>query len=300
MLSIAFFGEIGDLRQQMSAYNMVSMALGLCGLFPESQKIREKALEIEEKAKLGDFHSLAHMYWHWAMTLDYQGNIEQALSKSLKALEYAEKTDSASVQGMVYGRLVIEYAKKEDPESADKYFEKLIKLPPQSLLSGFTQLSMVKAFYFASKKNWQESMQHFKKHLELIKTFRSSSGLLSPLVEAGSKSAHAWVLSKQGCEQEAAAEMQEATKILANAQKQFEHPRVHTSLMAFTRVIVRQPFEVRLDLVNVSRGSVSLVNIQDILPQEFQVTASEPEILRDGSSVRLKDSKLEPFTVKTD
>jgi KaiC/GvpD/RAD55 family RecA-like ATPase len=62
---------------------------------------------------------------------------------------------------------------------------------------------------------------------------------------------------------------------------------------------VGQPFEVRLDLVNISRTSASLVNIQDILPQEFQITASQPEILREGSSVQLKESKLEPFTVKT-
>ena len=41
---------------------------------------------------------------------------------SLKALEYAEKTDSASIRGMVYGRLVIEYVKKEDPEVSGKVF----------------------------------------------------------------------------------------------------------------------------------------------------------------------------------
>ena len=217
----------------------------------------------------------------------------------MKALEYAEKTDSASVQGMVYGRLVMEYVQKEDPKSAEKYFEKLMKLPPQSLLSGWVGLSLVKAFYFASKKDWQESMLHFKEHFEFIKTWRGSSGLGSPAVEAGAKSAYAWALSKQGLEEEAAATVQEASKLLTNAQKRFEHANVHTSLMASTRVTVGQPFDVRLDLVNVSRGSASLMNIQDMLPQEFQVTATQPEILRDGSSVRLKESKLEPFTVKT-
>ncbi len=303
LLSITFFGEIGDLRQQMSTYHMLGAALSICGLFLESQKIYEKALEIEEKMKLGDFFTLAHIYWQLAASLESQansqGNLEQALSKSLKALEYAEKTDSASVKGMVYGRLVIEYVKKEDPESAEKYFEKLMKLPPQSLLSGFTLLSLVKAFYFASKKNWQESMRHVKENFDFIETMRGSSGAGNPVVEALAKFGYAWVLSKQGLEEEATATMQEASEILANAQKRFEHANVQTSLMALSRVSVGQPFDVRLDLVNVSRSSASLANIQDLLPKEFQVTASQPEILKDGDLVRLKESKLEPFTVKT-
>jgi len=303
LLSITFFGEIGDLRQQMATYHMLGAALGICGLFQESLKIYEKALEIEEKMKLGDLFTLAHIYWQLSSALESpanpQCNLEQALSKSLKALEYAEKTDSASVQGMVYGRLVIEYVKKEDPESAEKYFEKLMRLPPQSLLSGFTLLSLVKAFYFASKKNWQESMRQVKENFDFIKTMRGSSGAGNPVVESLAKFAYAWILSKQGLEEEATATMQEASEILANAQKRFEHANVQTSLMALSRVSVGQPFDVRLDLVNVSRSSASLVNIQDMLPPEFQVTAAQPEILRDNASIQLKENKLEPFTVKT-
>jgi len=299
LLAVAFFSEIGDLRQQMSTYVMVGFALALCGLFSESQEILERAIEIEKKMKLGDFHSLAHIYWRWAISLDNQGNLEQALSKSLKALEYAEKTDSASVRGMVYGRLVIEYVKKEDPESAEKYFEKLMTLPPKSLQSGFAQLSMVKGFYFASKKNWQESMRHFKEQYEFAKTWQGSSGKLSPFIQAEVKRAYAWALSKQGLVEEAAATEEETSKILADAQKRFEHANVQTSLMANIRITVGQPFEVRLDLVNVSRSNASITGIQDMLPKEFQVTASQPEILRDGSSIQLKENKLNPLTVRT-
>jgi predicted ATPase/KaiC/GvpD/RAD55 family RecA-like ATPase len=300
LLAVALFEEIGDLRQQMSTYHDVGSTFGLCGLFSEELKIYEKALEIEEKMKLGDFRTLAWIYWQQALVFESpSGNLDQALSKSLKALEYAEKTDSASIRGMVYGRLVIEYAKKEDQESAQKYFEKLMKLPPQSLLSGWAQLSAVKAFYFASKKNWPESMRHFKEGYEFIKTWRGSSGLGSPTIEAGAKFSYAWALSKQGLKEEAAATVQEASSILANAQKRFEHANVYASLMAFTRVSVGQPFDVRLDMVNISRGSASLASIQDMLPPEFEVTASQPEILRDGSSVQLKESRLTPFTVKT-
>jgi KaiC/GvpD/RAD55 family RecA-like ATPase len=299
LLSVALFGEIGDLRQQFSTYNMLGMAFALCCLFPESQKILQKALEIEEKVKLGDLFNLTHIYWQWAGMLESQGDLEQAITKSLKALEFAEKTDSASSQGTACARLVIEYAKEEDPKSAEKYFEMLMKLPPQSLQSGFTQLSMVKAFYFASKKNWQESMLYFKEHLEFIKKWSGANGKLSPRLEAEAKRAYAWALAKQGQNEEAAAMAQEATKIIENAQKRFEHANVHTNLLAFPRVTVGQSFDVRIDLVNVSRGSASLANIQDILPQEFQVIASQPEILKDGSMVRLKESELEPFTVKT-
>jgi tetratricopeptide (TPR) repeat protein/KaiC/GvpD/RAD55 family RecA-like ATPase len=298
LLAVAFFGEMGDLRQQMFMYCEVGSTFDLCGLFPEGLKIYEKALEIEEKMKLGDLRILAQIYWQLALTLESQ-NLEQALSKSLKALEYVEKTDSASVKGMVYGRLVIEYVRKEDPKSAEKYFEKLMKLPPQSLQSGWVQLSMVKAFYFAGKKDWQESMRHFKEHFDFIKTWRGSSGLGSPVVEATAKFDYAWALSKQGMVEEAAATVQEATKILEDAQKRFKHANVHLSLMAFTRVSVGQPFDVRLDLVNVSRGNGLLVNIQNMLPQEFQITATQPEIVRVDSSVQLKENKLEPFTVKT-
>jgi KaiC/GvpD/RAD55 family RecA-like ATPase len=69
--------------------------------------------------------------------------------------------------------------------------------------------------------------------------------------------------------------------------------------MAPSHATVGQAFEVRVDLVNVSRRCAFLANIQDLLPKEFQVTASQPEVLRDGSSIQLKENKLEPFAVKT-
>jgi len=298
LFAVAFFGEMGNMRQQMSTYYEVGSTFGLCGLFPEELKIFEKALEIEEEMKLGDYHTLAQIYWQIALTFEAQ-NLELALSKTLKALEYADKTDSASVKGMVYGRLVIEYVMKDDIESAEKYFEKLMKLPPQSLQSGWVQLYTVKAFYFAGKKDWQESMRHFREHFELIQSWRGSSGLASPTVEAGAKSSYAWALFRQGRKEEAASLMQEANRIRTNAEKRFEHANVYTNLMICARVTVGQLVELRLDLVNVSRGVASLSNIQGMLPMEFEVVASQPGIVRNGSSVQLKDNGLYPFTVRT-
>ena len=297
LLSLAFYREIGDLRQQVVMHNFVGETFGMCFLSEESIDILEKGIEIEEKFKLGDFADLTRMYL--ALGGAIFGNPEQRLPKYLKAVEYAEKTDSAFLQGFAYSRTTLAYLELGDEKSAEKYYEKLIRLPEQALQSGWVAMALTKTLYYVAKRDKGMAMKYFNEHLDLVKSWRGPSGQSSPIVEALLKVAYSKILSLEGKDEEAANALQEVAKIQEGAQKRFEHVNLHASFMAPSHATVSQAFEVRADLINVSRGSASLANIQDLLPKEFQVSASEPEILRDGSSIQLKENKLEPFTVKT-
>jgi tetratricopeptide (TPR) repeat protein/KaiC/GvpD/RAD55 family RecA-like ATPase len=299
LLAVALFEEVGDLQHQLSAYRMLVETCMICGLFPETVQFSKKPIKIVEKTKLNASFTLAWIYSNLNGAFAFQGDFEQALSNTLKALEYAEKTDSALVKGMVYGRLVEAYVRRENSKLAEKYFQKLMKLPPKALLSGWVNLTRVKSFYFAGKKDWQESMRYFKENLDSVKTLRGPEGKGSPLVEGGPKMAYSWALARQGKEKEASTAMQEALKIFADAQQRFEHVNVYASFMTPIQVSVGQTFEARLDLVNASRGNGLLVEINNMLPEELQVTAIQPECTINGSSVQLKENKLEPFTIKT-
>ena len=299
LLSLALYDEIGDLRQQIRMHYMVGDTFGLCFLLEESIDLLEKGIEIEEKFKLGDFADLTRMYSALGVALVGKGAWKQGLSKYFKAVEFAEKTDSAFLRGFAYSRIVVSAIDHEDFKLGEKYYEKLMDLPSQALQSGWVALAQTKAYYYAAKGDKEMAMKCFNEHLDLVKSWRGPSGQSAAIVEVGTKVAYSKFLLLEGKDEEAASVLRDADKIRTDTQKRFEHVNLYASFMAPRQAAVGQVFDVRFDFVNVSRRSAFLANIQDVLPKEFQVAASQPEILRDGSSIHLKENKLEPFTVET-
>ena len=292
LFSVALYEELSDPRQLMLSCDYVGQTFFLSGLFPEGQRIFEKALKIEDKMKLGDLFNLAHIYVWLSIGLNCQKDFRQALTKSLKAVEYAERSDSGSSRASAYAHTIADYARLEDPESAEKYVDKLMKLP-QTFLSRESFAVLALAAYYVAKGDWQKGIKYAEEYSEVSKS------LPSALVDAGRKNWQSRFLTKQGRMKEATEAMAAAEKIFEDAQKRFEHVNIQTSLMAPARVTVGQTFGLRLDLVNVSRSQGSLVSILNILPHQMQVVASHPEYIIQDDSIQLKESSLEPFAVKT-
>ena len=65
---------------------------------------------MNDEAKVGDYLRLAQLNASWGRALAIDGDLEGALSKSLEALSYAEKTDSGWGKGVVYANLTMFYS----------------------------------------------------------------------------------------------------------------------------------------------------------------------------------------------
>ena len=283
--SIAIFNEVGDCSRLMDAYAMASTVSGFCGLRGERLEMLAKAVEIDEKMKMGNYNKLAHVNGSWSRELEVEGDLAGALSKSLKALEYSGKTDSERWLGAIYADLTRQYAKLGDLTNAEEYFKRLMKLPPQILSHRPAHFALTKAVFFATKNQWEESNKYFKEELEWLKTHPPATE------EALIRVNFAWALDMQGRAEEARMQSEEVQQLFDKAEKKFEHANLHANLMARTKVGVGQTFDARLDIVNVSTNSGTIVRVEELLPPEFKVLQS--------GIMGMKERKIGPFQVET-
>jgi len=300
LLCIAICDDLKDFRTQLENYNMVGQTFGLCGLFPEEEQMFKKGLQIEDELKLGSLRDLSQIYQNWSIILHIQGKLEESLTKALKAIEIAEKTDSAFAQGIAYASTTVEYVFLNNMAEADKYFQKLVNLPPQTLESGWVGLNNVKAIYYAAKGQMRQAIQCANEYVASAKSYRLSPNEPgSPLVEANINLVNSRMHTALGKEDEAQEDRDEAFKILKDAQKRFEHVNLRPNLMTLARVKVDQTFDARLDLINVSRAYGTLVTIKGMLPKYLEVIKTPPDCAIEGAELRLKETKFEPYSVKT-
>ena len=283
--SIAIFNEIGDCSRLMDAYSMASTVFGFCGLREERLEMLAKTVEIDEKMKMGDYNKLAHVNGSWSRQREVAGDLAGALSKSLKALEHSGKTDSERWLGAIFADLVRQYAKLGDLTHAEEYFEKLIKLPPQILSHRPAHFALTKAVFLATKKQWKESARYFNEELEWLKTHPPATE------EALIRVNLAWALGQQGRAEEARMQSEVVQQLFEKAEKKFEHVNLHANLMALTKMGVGQTFDARLDLINVSTNSGTIVKVEELIPPEFK-------ILQNGIT-GMKERKISPFQVET-
>ncbi len=291
--SIALFDELGDCFWQMDAYAIASTICGFCGLREEKLEMLAKAIEIDEKMKMGEYSKLVQVYGSWSRHSEVAGDLTGALSKSLKALEYSRKMDSDRYLGRVYADLARQYAKLGDLKHAEEYFEKLVKLPQQILSSTATHFVSTKAVFFAGKNQWEESTQYFKKNFEWLKTHPPAQE------EALIRVSYAWALKRQGRTEEAKTQLEEIQKLFENAEKKFEHVNMQASFMAPINVKVGQTFDARLDLVNVARTSGVIVKVEDLILPEFRLNSLPAYCSLKNGSVDMKERKISPFKVET-
>jgi len=289
--SIVLCDELGDIRSLIEGYAYTGSTFHFCGLIEESDRIFRKAIELYDQSKMADYVRVIPAYAWWAMHL-MAVNLSDAISKSLKALEYSLKADSRMYIGYIYGTLVIEYALAGDTAHMDEYFEKLMCLPKHFLSNPSTRVSLGLAMgtYYAAKNEFDKSNEYFKHHTE---------HLPNPFSEAGAKQLYAWSLMKQGKTMEAGSQLAEAQKILKTAKETFSQVNVQASLMTLTRPEANQTFYVRLDLVNVSTSQGSITKVENLLAPELEITEVSPNCLLRYGNVEFKDAVIKPFEVRT-
>jgi tetratricopeptide (TPR) repeat protein len=291
--SIALFTELGDANWQMGALSFAGRAFGNCLLEHEELNTYLKIIEIDEKLKLGNYLRLVYAYTFSSQVFERIGNFEKAMSYGLKALEISEKTDSLAIDGIVDSNLTVIYARLGDLESAEKYFEKLKKLPPDILLHPLVNGDIAKAVFFAGKSQWKKSNRYFA---ECFDSLRSSP---QPEFESRVKLFYAWALESQGRVEESNVQVEERQRDYREAEEIFAHVNVQANLMIPIKVEVGQTFEARLDIVNTSRKNGLLVRVEKDLPLEFKVTNLLQKYTNQSEFFDLKKRKLEPFQVMT-
>ena len=288
--SIALSSDFGDYRLQAHCLQTAGQLMYInCGTTEESARMLEKAASLAER--IADYNKLAETYIVWSWTLA-ASNLQTAINKGLKAVEYAEKTDSERVKAMVFSTLAKSYVYYGDMENAEKYYNKLINLPKEILQVAGPQGLQTIALFLAAKGQWKESNEYFQKQFELNKR-------LSPGARANYMSHYAWALEKQGRNEEAKKLREEAQTVRRGLAKRFEHINLQTIFMAPINIVVGQEFEARLDMINPSGGKGFLVRIESLLPPEFETLKITPESTTHDGVVEMQENTIEPFAVKT-
>jgi len=293
--SIALFEELGDFRFQMEACWTAGITFCVhCALPNEALGVFAKVIEIDEKTKMGDYNRLVYANAFSSSAYEQMGNWGEALSHSLKALELSKKTDNLIAPAIAYSNLLMEYVELGDLKRAEEYFEKLMALPQEVLLNRFVPGVLAKAVFFAGKGQWQESNLCFKEFFEKFKATRSLG------LELSAKLDFAWALERQGRVEEAKVQLEEVQKLYRAVEERFGHVSLEASLMVRREFRVGEEFEMRLDLVNVSKKPGLLVKAQGVVPSDgFRVTALSPWCNLQNSSIEMKNTEIGAFQVET-
>jgi len=283
--SRSIFRELGDVRKEIAVSRAIGNSFISLGLFPEAKQELAKVLRFGEK--LGLFNELARAYGILGFMDEYEGKIENALPQVLKALEYIEKTDVNYVQAFDLGALTRLYSKLGDLKRADEYFDKMESLSPDVLSTFLVRFNVAlsKGVYFAAKGKFKESNQIFEAF---------ATNLKPPFIAD-----YIWVLEKQGRIEEAKVQRDKAQNFVRQTQKWFEHVNVHLSFMVPRRVKVGDMFEMRLDLVNVSKNPCTSVKIEGLILSGCRVVSLPSFCTLQNGSINISNEPIKPFQVDT-
>ena len=256
----------------------------------------EKSVRIGEK--VGDYNITALMLWGSGIIHDERGDYRAAVAQSLKAAEYAERTNAYATLDLCYSLLVREYAKLGEIEHAeefvkklDKLFDEVVSLRSKKESVGSVRLS--KALLFSAKGQWKEANEIFEKFLEKKDKDPWGSGR-----EMALRNDYAWALAKQGRTEEAKMQLEEAKKIRekdAVELERLEHANVQAFLMARREIGVGEELNVRLDLVNVAKNDATLVRVDGLIPPEFKASALPSYCSVQNGSLEMNEKKLGSF-----
>jgi tetratricopeptide (TPR) repeat protein/KaiC/GvpD/RAD55 family RecA-like ATPase len=308
--AIAIYEDLGDFRSQMEACNQIGVgSFSGYALYPEALDLLDKVFEIENKTKMGNYFMLATSSLSYAQILGLMGDFDGAVKKSLKALEYLEKTDSKFSLLVIYSELIINYVKLGNMSYAEEYFAKMMNLiknmmnakpktddiQPFFFQPFFVFFSCLpKAVYFAGKNQWKESIENFNKAAATkIASAKYNTHRFSL------KENYAWALEKKGEIEAAKKVRQELNKIIQEYADRVKHVNVQLGLMVPINVTSGQIFEARLDIVNVSRANCTITKIEQLVPSDLDVVAIPSTCISDEGVIKLKDKNIGPFKVNT-
>jgi tetratricopeptide (TPR) repeat protein len=284
--SRALFRELGDLRKEIAVSRSIGGAFMALGLIPKAK--REFGSVLKAGEKIGIFNELARAIGILGFIDEHEGKFEEALSKVLKAIEYVKKTDVDYVKAYDLGALTRLYSKLGRLKQADEYFNRLSKSPPETL-STFSvkfNFNITKAIYFAAKGQLKESNQIF----EAFCTYLENSPFITDYI---------WALEKQGRIEEAKAQRDKFQKNLKQTKKWFKHAKVQLSTMAPRKVHTEEVFEMRLDLVNISKSPGTLVRVEGLMPSGCKVVSLPSFCSVQNRSITMNKRQVDPFQVET-
>ena len=236
--------------------------------------------------KINDYDKLAEAY---SMAAWLDPVFENALLKSLQALKYCEKTDSNRTKGMVYANLVRQYTQTGDLSHAIHYLNKLEKLPLEILSQGWVMYPLTKSIVLAGEGKWKESMDYFQQFLK--------SSEIHPRhgVQAYALANYAWILEVQGLPEQATKQSEKVQRLVEDSQGILNDFKVSVSLMAPSKVRTAQAFEIRLDIVNISRKIVRVVAIDDLIPLKSTAKVLTQHNFIEKNSVRMDKKEIGSF-----
>ena len=292
--SIALYEELEDLRGQMLAYGRLGRVLWEAGLFQEVEDIHVKSNRIAER--IGDYNQIALSFMTKGMRLEVRGDLRDAVAASLKAMEYAEKTNAYFTQDSCYGNLVREYALLGEIEHAEEYAKKIDNLSNRESSTTSIDESMSKAYLLSAKGQYDEANKIFDKFLE---SFNKNKGLS---FRGGFLKGYAWALAKQGRNEEAKALLEEFRKTWVSkiaGSKRLEHTNVLAYFMARRETGIGEELSIRLDIINAGKNYARLIRVEGLIPPEFKATVVPSCCSVQNGSVAMNEKELKTFTVET-
>jgi tetratricopeptide (TPR) repeat protein len=295
--SIALYRELGDIRGEIWATLIRNTGFQFCGL--NRELIGRAAIPnvFRMGERIGDFESLVDACVQTSLVFEGMRMYDEAVARSLKAIEYSEKTDMKGVEGRIYAGLARQYAKLRNLERAEHYFGMLMSLPSEILENprNYFDVSITEAVVFAAKNQWKDANRCFGKISDLLKTKFYNYVIYDLFL----KSNLAWALSLQGLTAEAQAEIEGIDDMFSKAEDKFLRVHLLANLMTKREVVVGEKVEMRLDLVNVARTSGSIIKVEDVLSDGFKVTALPSYCCLRNEDIELGKKVIEAFEVQT-
>jgi tetratricopeptide (TPR) repeat protein len=295
--AISLQHELGNIRAELIAKVYRSIYFFSFGLVQELANEYPNMLEVGEK--IGDFHSLAETSMLISGMFENLGKFEDAIALNLKSLEYSLKTDTESREPQIYAGLARQYAIIGDLKKANHHFDKLMKIPMKTLSSPRSApwVALAEAILFAAKSQWKEADKSFQKAFEI-----SKKGIFQYLnLEARAFGKYyIWALELQGLTQEAESQRKLIQETTAKIVEMFAHAELQADLIMKSRIVVDEENELRLDLVNVGRGSVSIIKINGLIPSnDFKVIAFPSYCCLQNGNLEMNGREIGVFQVET-
>jgi tetratricopeptide (TPR) repeat protein len=296
--SISLFQELGDIRNELTCKEYRHLYFLSFGLFKEMDDEFNNILNIGEK--IGAFNSLAGTSVSMSGRFESSGDFKQAIALSLKALEYSRKTDIDSLEPWIFAHLARQYARIGDLKNANKYFDLLMKIPPnlRSSPRSVPWVALAEAVLFAAKGQWKEAEESFQKAFEI-----SKKGLWKHLNLESSpvfRKNYIWALELQGRTEEAEIQRKLVQETMARTDQMFAHVDLQADLIMKKGINVDEESELRLDLVNVGRGSVSIIKIDGLVPSDgFKVVAFPSYCCLRNCYLEMNGREIGAFQVET-
>ncbi len=303
--SVAIYQELKDLRGQVLAYNRLAWIFNRGGLFKEGEESGDEALRIGQR--VGEYNFMALTLFGRAINLEINREFRKALAVSLKAVEYAERTNAYYTQSICYQNLVKEYAFLGEIEHAEEYAKKsdnlLNKLAGVNGVAKPADMVLINwAIIFLAESRWREATELIEQVDDVWLKNRSA-----PIYAVGLKEMYAVALEKQGRIEEARVQLDEAKKLLEKVREVYEadrlpnrleHAEIQPYLMARRETGVGEGLNVRLDLVNVGKNRARLIKVESLIPQGFKVAALPSNYIVQKGSVTIDGKELGSFTVE--